>query len=599
MSSQKKLLLIITGILMAGLLLTGGIVYFVLTNALIQDANDKNSLISQNSAYTVSQFFKEIKGVVEVTSQLDMFKDTSEYGLMSDEYRGLPENAMVEQRMYFRTLLKQYPFLLLSGIQTADKSQAVLMEPYAFQQNADLEIYQEGYAYRDYYQKMVASNATAFSEIYTSTITLEKQMVVMTPVYDNDGNWITTLGVAISLTEMIAQLENQSFGITGITYLVTDKGVAIAYPYLNEEEELAFDTEFVDQLGQIAGARESSIIKDPVTGKKIILNVTQEDVTGWYIVTQQEVSEALGLRNQILLYIGIAFVFIFILQLFLLRMIIAESVIKPLSTLSAATWKIAKGDYDVELKSKSLFIEHDYLANDFKVMVDKVRERENELQQFAYVASHDLQEPLRMVTSYLQILEKSMGDRLTDKEKKYMFYAVDGSNRMKQLIQDLLIYSRLANDYYLDESVDLNRVIENVMKNMRMVIKEEDVTIEFADLPTIKGNAVRLEQLFLNLISNAVKYRSEKPPHIRIWSEEKDTTIDIMVQDNGIGIEPEYLETVFQVFKRLHSRGEYEGTGIGLAICKKIANKHQATIQAESDGINGTIIHLSFKNKEN
>ncbi|WP_296621662.1 PAS domain S-box protein, partial [Marivirga sp.] len=195
----------------------------------------------------------------------------------------------------------------------------------------------------------------------------------------------------------------------------------------------------------------------------------------------------------------------------------------------------------------------------------------SELEQFAYVASHDLQEPLRMVSGFLTQLEKKYGDQLDEKANQYIDFAVDGAKRMRQIILDLLDYSKIGKTEQLITEVDLNEVVNEVCLLQRKQIEESGANVEFKDLPKIKGHLSPLVQIFSNLISNSLKYRNpEIPPKIIIKAKELKTEWKFSIQDNGIGIEEEYLEKIFNIFQRLHNKNEYSGTGMGLAIVKKI-----------------------------
>jgi len=211
-------------------------------------------------------------------------------------------------------------------------------------------------------------------------------------------------------------------------------------------------------------------------------------------------------------------------------------------------------------------------------------QRSNEdLQQFAYVASHDLKEPLRMIASYTTLLQRRYAGRLDDDADTFISFIVDGSRRMNALIQDLLEYSR-AGTGKEDQltNLDLNTVMQNVVANLKVSIAEAGATVTWANLPaTVPYDLVRLTQVFQNLIANAIKYRGDRRPIVRITSEQTPDEIVFSVSDNGIGIEPEYIEHIFGIFQRLHSN-EYEGTGIGLAMVKKIVERYGGRIWVES-----------------
>lgn len=222
-------------------------------------------------------------------------------------------------------------------------------------------------------------------------------------------------------------------------------------------------------------------------------------------------------------------------------------------------------------------------------------ERSNaELAQFAYVASHDLQEPLRMVSSFCDLLEKSLGDRLTGDEKEYIDFAVDGARRMQQLITDLLSYSRLNTRPPAPVVSSAADAVELVRHNLKLAIEETGARIDAEGLPDVVCDRVQLVQLFQNLISNAIKFRSDKPPHIRISTEKDGSLWTFSVADNGIGIDPDKRQVVFGVFQRLHTRDEYPGTGIGLAVCQKIVERNGGAMWIDSADGPGTIFRFTL-----
>jgi PAS domain S-box-containing protein len=225
---------------------------------------------------------------------------------------------------------------------------------------------------------------------------------------------------------------------------------------------------------------------------------------------------------------------------------------------------------------------------------EDLRRSNLELQQFAYIASHDLQEPLRMVTSYLQLLEQRYHDQLDDDAREFIGYAVDGAARMKALIQDLLIYSRVERAEKNFARVDTNAVLQHVLENLSVTIEENSATVTVETLPVIIGDERQITQLFQNLISNAIKFHGERQPEIHIGAECKGSDWVFCVRDNGIGIEAQYLDRIFVIFQRLHNRGKYPGTGIGLAICKKVVERHGGRIWVESCPGEGTTFYFTI-----
>jgi signal transduction histidine kinase/CHASE3 domain sensor protein len=206
-----------------------------------------------------------------------------------------------------------------------------------------------------------------------------------------------------------------------------------------------------------------------------------------------------------------------------------------------------------------------------------------ELEQFAYVASHDLQEPLRMVSSYVQLLAERYHQQLDAKAEKFMGYAIDGAQRMQALINDLLALSRVNSRSGEFTEVNSGEVLERVLHDLKAAIKESQTKIEHGDLPMVTADEGQLYQLFQNLIGNAIKFRGDQPPRINLEAKPLGDHWLFAIRDNGIGIAPEHSERIFLLFQRLHSRQQYGGTGIGLAICKKIVERHRGRIWVESE----------------
>jgi PAS domain S-box-containing protein len=224
---------------------------------------------------------------------------------------------------------------------------------------------------------------------------------------------------------------------------------------------------------------------------------------------------------------------------------------------------------------------------------DLVRSND-ELQQFAYVASHDLQEPLRMITSYLELLERRYKGQLDARADQFITYAVDGAARMQILINDLLGYSRVGSRGQSFERVDCEAVLQNAIRNLQVAIAENNAVITHAPLPPVNADVTQLTQLFQNLIGNALKFRREDPPQIHIGVERTNGKWLFSVRDNGIGIESQYTNRIFVIFQRLHSRTEYSGTGMGLAICKKIVERHSGKLWVESKPGEGSTFYFTL-----
>jgi light-regulated signal transduction histidine kinase (bacteriophytochrome) len=244
-----------------------------------------------------------------------------------------------------------------------------------------------------------------------------------------------------------------------------------------------------------------------------------------------------------------------------------------------------------------------------------------ELEHFAYVASHDLHEPLRMVSSFMQLLARRYQGQLDATAHEYIAFAIDGANRMKTLINDLLVYSRVGTKGKPLKPTDCAMVLEQVLASLQLAIQENEATVTYGSLPTVLADETQLGQLFQNLLGNALKFRSAAPPRIHISAR---LTSDFLlpginsvierppasrldlpskawlfsVQDNGIGLEPQFAERIFIIFQRLTTKSEYPGTGIGLAICKKIVERHGGRIWVESEPGQGATFYFILPNSD-
>jgi signal transduction histidine kinase len=214
--------------------------------------------------------------------------------------------------------------------------------------------------------------------------------------------------------------------------------------------------------------------------------------------------------------------------------------------------------------------------------VEELAQSNSDLEQFAYVASHDLQEPLRMVTAYTQLLGERYRGKLDETADKYIAYASEGALRMQTLIQDLLAFSRIGRRVSAGKPTDCNAAMTEVIMSMEAAIGESHAVVTYAVLPVVWSEGSQMTQLFQNLIGNAIKFRGQDPPNISVQAEKTGEQWLFSVSDNGIGIAPEHIENIFVVFQRLHTRAEYPGNGIGLAICKKIVERCGGKIWVES-----------------
>ena len=245
-----------------------------------------------------------------------------------------------------------------------------------------------------------------------------------------------------------------------------------------------------------------------------------------------------------------------------------------------------------------LIIEKKEAEQELVITLENTKKLNRELQEFAYIASHDLQEPLRMVISFTQLIAKKLEDKLDDDTKDFINYAVDGATRMKQLINDLLSYSRVTTRGETFKNINIEKIIEEIILNLQPQIKEADAKITYGEFPSLLTDRTQILQLFQNLISNAIKFRSKENPLIHISVKRVNQEMIFSIEDNGMGIEKRFFDKIFIIFQRLHTRNEYPGTGIGLAICKKIVERLDGRIWVESEVGKGTIFKFAIPTRK-
>ncbi len=340
------------------------------------------------------------------------------------------------------------------------------------------------------------------------------------------------------------------------------------------------------------------------------LATLQRDITARAAHVKNELSDAARTSVITFLAIGVALLLSVIAAALTLR----RTVSRPLERLTDASRAVAEGEL-----SHSVVVDGPLEIAQTSADVDAMRirlvqelgasreahaqlaatatelERSNsELEQFAYVASHDLQEPLRKVTSFCQMLQDRYGGQLDERADQYIDFAVDGARRMQQLINDLLAFSRVGRLVHPEELVDLNAVASAAVADLGEAVTEAGAEIVIGELPQLSVEPPLMRTVFQNLIGNAIKFHGDPPPEVRIEAERRDDDWLFRCTDNGIGIEPEYAERIFVLFQRLHPRDRYEGTGIGLAMCRKIIEYHGGSIWLDRDYSDGTRISFTL-----
>ncbi|MEU8342023.1 ATP-binding protein [Spirillospora sp. NPDC048832] len=359
--------------------------------------------------------------------------------------------------------------------------------------------------------------------------------------------------------------------------------------------------------GIAAGPGGQGIDPDASREARRLLNQARGDMTPLQVGLTElhdRAAERLRSRASTAQYSTLAALVVVVVAALALALLLRRTVLLPVSSLTGRVRAVAQGDLEhpldvpgpAEINELAAIIDamRDRIIRQWRISEDKTRQLDeqtaelrrsnSELEQFAYVASHDLQEPLRKVASFCQMLERRYGDQLDDRGRQYIEFAVDGAKRMQALINDLLSFSRVGRMARPEESVDLGAVARQALDNLAALREEAGAEVEIAELPQVPGDRTQLTQLFQNLIGNAIKFRREGvPPRVVIDARRTGDEWEFRCADNGIGVEPKYADRIFLIFQRLHPRDEYTGTGIGLALCKKIVEYHGGRIWLDGE----------------
>ncbi|GAA3388590.1 sensor histidine kinase [Cryptosporangium minutisporangium] len=344
---------------------------------------------------------------------------------------------------------------------------------------------------------------------------------------------------------------------------------------------------------------------------RTVLSRLSRDLQNARDAARSDLNTARAIRDATFITILVTVLVGGVLMMLLLRTV----VLKPLSRLRAEVRAVSAGDFERVIvgHGPADLVE---LADDVEVMrrritgqlrataevrarleaqTEELSRSNAELEQFAYVASHDLQEPLRKVASFCQLLENRYGDVLDERGRKYISFAVDGAHRMQSLIVDLLTFSRVGRVHDKVRELDLDEALDRALSNLARSVRDSGATIHREPLPRVTGEPTQLTMLFQNLLGNALKFRRpDTPPVISVACSAVDDGWQITVTDNGIGIEAQYADRIFVLFQRLHTRDAYDGTGIGLAVCRKVVDYHGGRIWLDADYHDGTRIHLTL-----
>jgi signal transduction histidine kinase len=415
-----------------------------------------------------------------------------------------------------------------------------------------------------------------------------------------------------------AGIVEERAAVTRIRELLSDEPLALADLAQAQEQASRWRSTVADPLiadqqdnagpAPITVVTRSKAAFDAVRSRVAVL---EERLTAIRQSGRAALDQSREVRNGVFLFLAaVLMVFIMVIAV-LLRVV----VLRPLDQLSAAVRRVAAGEFDHRLTPRGpadlARLGHDVEAMRRRLVDglatsqharEQLEQQQRELQrsnadleQFAYVASHDLQEPLRKIASFCQLLQRRYAGALDERAQQYIGFAVDGATRMQSLINDLLGFSRIGRVHNATQPVDLNRIVEQVEESLALAIEESSAQIIRPDLPTVVGDPTLLTMLWQNLIGNAIKFRRpEHPPVVQITAEHDDGVWTFAVKDNGIGIDPDFAGKIFVIFQRLHPRDSYPGTGIGLAVSKKIVEYHGGHITLDPSYRRGACLQFTL-----
>jgi signal transduction histidine kinase len=445
------------------------------------------------------------------------------------------------------------------------------------------------------------------------------EMLVVAPVFDFNKIFIGTIVFEVNMT-VLYRLTQDTIGLgkTGEVLLGRRSGNDILY-LLPLRHDLARAQARRIAVGSAIGVPIQKAVAGETgvgpsidyRGKKVVAAWRPIPATGWGLVAKIDYDEAFAsvqkLKRLVLL---VLIVVLFVVVL--IAIVISQSISHPIKKLTIGAEKIGRGDLDYRVGTNSkdeigqLSRTFDKMTHDLKETTasrddlnreiaerkrtedalvrtgDDLKRSNKDLEQFAYVASHDLQEPLRAVAGFVGLLKKLYRHKLDGDAAEYIDLAVEGAERMLTLIHDLLTYSRVGTKGGAFVAMHMKDALDNALKNLQVAISETQTRITYDEMPEVTADTTQMTQLLQNLIANAIKFHGQKEPEIHIEAQRTGSEWVISVRDNGIGIEQQYYDRIFLIFQRLHTRSQFQGTGIGLAVCKKIVERHGGRIWVES-----------------
>ena len=583
-----RLMLLLAGVLSGLLLFSGGISFFVIRNVESTSWRGRQSEAAHAAAGTVAAFMQRALDSMAILGVLGRDKIDSNPEVMKQL---LEQNPALQELTYVDD-----KGLVLAGV---SRDRPVLSNLITIPQAR--------------WFKVATARETYLGNVQISALN-EPYMIAATPAQQAD-----VIAGRVRMNVLWDVVKDIRFGKGGQAFIVSRDGQVIAH---TDPQVVLANTDLRAQPQLLASLQNPDVTwsgsYQNFLGMDVVAATASIPGTSWVIVTELPQREAFAATARMLPALWLGMTLFGILAISLAGIYINTMIVRPITSLRLGALRIGQGDRDHRIG----VIRRDevgQLAEAFNAMAGDLQEsyqdlehkvamrtedlaRSNaELEQFASVASHDLQEPLRMVTTYLELLRLRLGDRLDGEAGEFMDFAADGANRMSTLIKDLLEYSRVGTRGMPFRPVNFEVVLSWTLTNLNVAIDETGAIITHDPLPTVAADETQMIQLIQNLLGNAIKFRGELPLEIQVGAErcagssqgEADTWL-FSVRDNGIGIEPQYSERIFQIFQRLHSRHEYPGTGIGLAVCRRIVERHSGRIWVESTPDQGSTFYFTL-----
>ncbi|MDQ0114928.1 signal transduction histidine kinase [Paenibacillus harenae] len=449
------------------------------------------------------------------------------------------------------------------------------------------------------------------SNVLLGNVTRQPMILFSAPIMSGSNQFKGVIYGTVTLKTIDQLLEQFRRGDSGESYVVDRNGYLITESRFEGDWKVMEYQLNSDILKRAQYGKKSNSIYESYRGKQVLGTYQLVNNGKWIIVNEIERDEVYHtFYRQLVVMISIVCIVLTIGFVAMLR--ISHHIEHPVQHLLKGVQRLKRGDYDYKIDYSGMLnapVELLQLCEAFNQMSRNIQDNElelkrqkeelagsnAELEQFAYVASHDLQEPLRMVASYVQLLAKRYQGKLDQDADDFIHYAVDGSQRMQNLINDLLAFSRVGTKGKEPKPVHLEKVLQHVLANLQHAVQESDARISLDQLPTVMADSTQMVQLFQNLVGNSIKFRdANRKAVIHIGVKRQGQEWEFSVRDNGIGFDPKYAERIFFIFQRLHNKTKYQGTGIGLSICKKIVERHGGRIWVESVAGSSTTFYFTL-----